>query len=402
MTWKPYDGSTYMDFPSLEQWYRSVVEAFPSFVSMEEIGQSRHGRPIHLLTFSLDASTAHNKPAFWLDAGTHASERTGVMAVLYSISQWIDAFVRNKADELAWFQHHTLFVVPCISPDGYQALFEGSPYIRSSLRPPRTDDLRKGFEPQDINEDGSIRLMRWKHPTGAFVLDPELPTYMRPRKLTDSPDDAYVVTVEGQFVEWDGARWNACPRMYGIDLNRNFPSHWKPFHMFGMDSGDYALSEPESRAVVDAFQARPTIAVAISHHTYTGCILTQPYRDDTPLQLGDIKLMEALAKDAVEGTDYRVFRVYPDFAYDLKKPTVGVWSDTISTVFGVPGYTLELWDPYGAAGVTIEKPAAFFANPDHDIIRKVIEHFSQYPEVVTEWESFEHPQLGRVEIGGLD
>ena len=47
--------------------------------------------------------------------------------------------------------------------------------------------------------------------------------------------------------------------------------------MFGMDSGDYPLSEPESRATVEAFRARPRIAAAVTNHTYTGCILTHPY-----------------------------------------------------------------------------------------------------------------------------
>ena len=37
-----------------------------------------------------------------------------------------------------------------------------------------------------------------------------------------------------------------------------------------------------------------------------------------------------------------MFKVVPDFTYDPKKVIVGVWSDTMSTTFGVPGYTLEL------------------------------------------------------------
>ena len=52
--------------------------------------------------------------------------------------------------------------------------------------------------------------------------------------------------------------------------------------------------------------------------------------------------METLAREAVEGTEYRVFRVHPDFTYDPNKPIVGVWADTMCTVFGVAGFTLEL------------------------------------------------------------
>ena len=69
----------------------------------------------------------------------------------------------------------------------------------------------------------------------------------------------------------------------------------------------------------------------MTNHTYTGCVLTQPYREDTPLDTPDILLFERLAHQMVKGTDYRVFRTYPEFAYDLKKAVVGVWSDTMST-----------------------------------------------------------------------
>ena len=55
------------------------------------------------------------------------------------------------------------------------------------------------------------------------------------------------------FVNWDGVEWKQAPREFGLDLNRNFPSHWAPFSMFGMDGGAYSLSEPESRALIDAF-----------------------------------------------------------------------------------------------------------------------------------------------------
>ena len=172
--------------------------------------------------------------------------------------------------------------------------------------------------------------------------------------------------------------------------------------MFGMDGGAFPLSEPESRAVVDAVAARPNIAAALTNHTYTGCILTQPYRDPSPLSTADIDLFESLATVAAEGTGYRVIKTHPDFVYDPKVNIVGVWSDTLSTTFGVPGYTLELWNPYGFAGIEIEKPAEFFRKPDPAMIKTLIEAFARNPDAVTSWETFEHPQLGSVEIGGID
>ena len=55
-----------------------------------------------------------------------------------------------------------------------------------------------------------------------------------------------------------------------------------------MDGGQYPLSVPESRAVVETFRDS-RISAAVTNHTYTGCLLTQPYRK-TPLPRADIQL----------------------------------------------------------------------------------------------------------------
>jgi hypothetical protein len=403
MTWEPYRAEDYVSLDELERWCQQLAKAYPEWVRLESIGESRQGRSIWLLTLGDAELDPHHTPAVWVDAGTHASEWCGVSAALFTTSRWIERLTGGEDPELEdWFSNHLAFVIPCISPDGYQALFDGAPYLRSTLRPPRHDEPRQGFEACDMTGDGAVRWMRFKHPAGALVDDPDVPMFMRPRTLDDDPADAYFLCDEGQFIEWDGSAWAFAPLEFGVDLNRNFPSHWAPFSMFGMDAGAYSLSEPEARAVVDAFEAHQGISAALTNHTYTGCVLTQPYRQDSPLSQQDINVMHALAMDLVEGTDYDVYKVCPDFMYDPKKPTVGVWSDTMSTVFGVPGYTVEFWNPYGFAGVSVEKPAAFFMNPDARIIRAMLEAFGKIPGAVIDWQPFEHPQLGEVEVGGID
>lgn len=402
MSWEPYNGREYLDFPSIEEWCKSLSDAFPEWFRLEEIGQSREGRSIFLIAVGDHKTDVSARPAFWLDGGTHASEWTGVMAVLHTLSRWAERLQNMDPETVARFRSRTAYVVPCISPDGFQAMCEGHPFLRSSLRPPQEGTHAVGMRPSDVTGDGTIRWMRWKHPAGPWVADPDSPMCMRHRTLDDDPEDAYFCCSEGVFIHWDGVRWSDAPREYGLDLNRNFPGSWKPFRMFGMDGGMFPLSEPESRAVVDAVVARPNIAAALTNHTYTGCILTQPYRDPSPLSTADIDLFESLATQAVEGTGYKVIKTHPDFVYDPKVDIVGVWSDTLSTTFGVPGYTLELWNPYGYAGIEIEKPAEFFRKPDQGMIKALIEAFARNPDAVSQWVEVDHPQLGRVEVGGLD
>ncbi|MEE2788090.1 MAG: M14 family metallopeptidase [Myxococcota bacterium] len=401
-SWTEYDGDAYWQWSEIKSWCTAIANANPEWVTIDYVGQSGEGEPLILLTIGHNDGHQDDRPGLWLDGGTHASEWTGVMSAVYTVSQWVQALARGDASDIDFFTHHTAYVMPCISPDGFAATMKGHPFMRSSKRSPPSEGALVGLEAQDLDGDGVVRWMRWKDPAGPFVEDPDLPVFMRPRTLEDDPADAYFVCDEGLFLNWDGHRWIQAKRRFGLDLNRNFPAHWSPFSMFGMDGGRYPLSAPESRAVVDAFARRPRIGAGMTNHTYTGCILTQPYRKDTPLDTPDILLFERLAHQLVKGTDYRVFRTYPEFAYDLKKAVVGVWSDTMSTTFGIPGYTLELWDPCAFAGVTNDKPAEMFLRPDPEKIRTMFKAFAEIDGAVAPWTAFEHPQLGPVELGGLD
>lgn len=402
MSYTPYDGSRYLDWEEIEELLHAMAREHDDLVSLKQVGESHHGKPIWMVTLCLGERALDERSILWLDAGTHASEWTGVSALLYSLSQWIEGIATRQDQELArWFETRAIVAIPCISPDGYDALRRGAPYLRSSLRPPRHDEPRVGLDPADINGDGKVRWMRWRHPAGPLVQDEDVPLFMRPRTLDDDPDDAFFVCSEGEFIGWDGVRWTGATARHGVDLNRNFPANWKPFSMFGMDAGAYSASEPESRAVLDAFASLPTIAAGLTYHTYTGCILTQPYQKDSPLGESDLFVIQKLADDLVEDTGYEVYKVFPDFMYRADRPTPGVWSDTMTTVFGVPSYTVEFWNPYRASGVEVEKPAEFFTRPDPKIIREMIRFASAQPGA-TPWTRFEHPQLGEVEIGGID
>lgn len=404
MNWLPYNGEEYLDVDGVEAFCVQLAADHPRWARLEVVGQSRHGRPIQVLTIGdhTDPDGPGRRPAIWLDGGTHAVEWTGVMSCVFTVSRWVQSLLAGDEALTHWFSEHTAYILPCVSPDGVQAMYDGLPFLRSTLRPPVEGTVLTGLEPRDMDGDGAVRWMRWRHPAGPLVADEEVPIFMRPRRLDDDPADAFFMCDEGELVNWDGVRWTAAARRYGLDLNRNFPDAWRPFAMFGMDGGDYALSEPESRALVDAFRARRHIAAAVTNHTYTGCLLTAPSSADDPLDTGDIRLLELLAQQAVEGTDYRVIKKHPAFVYDPKNPIAGCWDDALTNTFGVAGYTLELWDPFRYAGVDNPDPAAFFKTPDATKIRRLLAKFSEDPGAVTPWKAFEHPQLGPVEIGGID
>lgn len=394
----PYRGERYLDADEVQASCEALAAAHPRWITLASIGQSRAGRPIALVTLGDRTGNPDDQPALWLDGGTHAVEWSGVMAVLAALWKWAEALDGGDPALVEAFAHHTVYAVPCISPDGLQETLHGAPSFRSTLRPPRPGTLRSGFEAADVDGDGQIVWMRWRHPGGSWVADG--PIGMRPRTVDDDPSAAFFLADEGRFVDWDGHRWVAAPLHHGLDLNRNFPVDWTPFSMFGMDSGDYPGSEPESRALLEAVTARPAIAAALTCHTYTGVLLTPPSRPDSVLPAADMARMHRLAKDLVEGTGYRVVRVFPEFTYDLAKPIIGTWDDTLSASLGIMAYTLELWDPYAWAGVENPDPVVAFRDPDPKLVAAVVAK-AVAEGTHTPWRPFDHPQLGAVEIGGI-
>lgn len=402
MPFLPYRGERWLSSDELVAFCEGAAAAHPRWCRVLHVGTSRAGRPIVGLTLGDFSADPDAHPALWLDGGTHAGEWLGVMAVVWAATRWIEGLAAGDPALVEQFGRSTVHLVPCISPDGYQALRDGAPFLRSTVRPPRDGRPRVGLDPEDLDGDGRVRWMRWRHPTGPVVFDDPTTAKMRPRRLDDDPADAWWVATEGRFVAWDGHQWTMAGLRHGLDLNRNFPGSWQPFEMFGMDGGDVALSEPESRAVVDTFRARRRIAAGLTNHTYTGALLTQPYRADTPLAEADVTLMETMGRQLVDGTGWRCLRTFPDFTYNPKKPIVGVWSDTMSTVFGVPGYTLELWDPFAFAGTDNPDPGKFWTVPDPVRCAKLVDAFAGEADAVAPWVPYDHPQLGPVELGGFD
>ncbi len=325
-TFRPYEGHDYLDADGVDAFLDHLAEAAPDWVVVQEIGHSRGGRPIRMVTVgAMDGPPADDRPAFWLDGGTHATEWTGVMSCLFTLSRWVGALLDDDGTLRRWFREHVAFVVPCISPDGLQATVHGTPAFRSTLRAPRPSTVRQGFEAWDLTGDGQVRWMRWKHPAGSWVPVEGHVLAMRPRTVDDDPDDAWFLAPEGRIVNHDGTRWVAAP----------------------------------------------------------------------------LQLMQRLAHDAVEGTGYRVYKVYPEFMYDPDKPIIGTWDDTLQSTFGIVAYTLELWDPYTWAGRPIDKPVDMWSDPDPAVMEALVDQAVR-EGAYQPWTPYRHPQLGDVEVGGID
>jgi hypothetical protein len=185
-------------------------------------------------------------------------------------------------------------------------------------------------------------------------------------------------------------------------MNRQYPYRWREDADQG-GAGPYPLSEPESRAHVDALLARKNVFSIHSHHTFCGAIL-RPYsdRDDKEIPDHDLAVYKAIGDRGTEITGYPNISVYHDFRYEEDKFITGAFDDWAFDYYGVFAFTVEFWSLPAAAGVEVKNFIEFFRDPPEDASLKMLSWNDRElgGSGFSPWTRFDHPQLGRVEVGG--
>jgi hypothetical protein len=185
-------------------------------------------------------------------------------------------------------------------------------------------------------------------------------------------------------------------------MNRQYPYHWQAEDEQA-GAGPYPLSEPEARAQVDFLLDHENVFGAHTYHTFCGAIL-RPYsnRPDDEMAEHDLAVYKALGELGTGITGYPNISVYHDFRYDPKKSITGAFDDWAYDSYGVFAFTIELWSMAGAAGVEVEDFIGFFRNPPEEASLKMLAWNDTELDGggFVPWGPFDHPQLGRVEIGG--
>jgi len=392
----------YLGYEELTRTLRSLAEAHPGLCKVSSIGKSYEGREIWLseLTNS-NTGRANTKPAFWVDGNTHAGEVTGSMAALYLIEHLLenhgsDDLVTRLLDEQAFY------VLPRLSPDGAERYLTTPHTLRATPRPWPEPEPEPGLQPEDVDGDGNILQMRVEDENGEWRASEKDARLMVPR----APDDAdpsityYRLYREGNFKDYDGFGRKIARPLYGLDMNRQYPYHWQDEER---DAGPYPLSEPESRAQVDFFLDHENIFGVHTYHTFCGAIL-RPYSNmpDDEMREHDLAVYKALGDRGTQITGYPNISVYHDFSYDPKKSITGAFDDWAYDYFGVFVFTIEFWSMAQAAGVEVDDFIQFFRNPPEEASLKMLAWNDKElnGEGFAPWKPFDHPQLGRVELGG--
>jgi murein tripeptide amidase MpaA len=392
-------------YEELSDTLRTWAEEAPTLCTLGSIGRSYEGRDIWLVTITnRETGDALDKPALLVEANIHSMEWTGCTAALHLIHKLL---TEQGKDDLVTraLDTRVFYVIPRLNPDGAEHGFEERRFIRSSVRPYPRAEQGDGLRVEDLDGDGRVLDMRVEDPNGPWRLHPEEPKLLVRREPVDGQDDGpfYRLLPEGRIENFDGVTIKIPPPLEGLDLNRNFPAEWAPEHE-QRGAGPYPTSEPEVRAMVQAVIERPNITAHIAYHTYSGVHL-RPYagRPDDDFPTPDLRAYQLIGARGTELTGYPAVSVFHDFKYEPKQSMRGGAHDWMYDHLGVFAWTTEFWSPQRQAGLSNYHFTDWIReHPIEDDLALLRWAEKSYPDAYVDWYEFEHPELGKVELGGWD
>ena len=397
----------FLRYDELTAQLQQFAAEHPSLVQLERYGTSFEGRALWLVTVTDSTTGTHDtKPAHWVDANIHAVEVTAGAAALHILDYLIREFVGGNPMVVEAVQTRTFYVVPRVNPDGVEAALADAPiFRRSSMRPWPWHDRHQwpGLVEHDIDGDGRMLSMRMEDPNGAWTPHPDDSRVMMPVPADGRVADGavrYRMLQEGTIEHFDGFTIPRPHSPQGLDMNRNFPAGWGTAVA---GSGDHPLSEPEIDALVRAVIARPNICGYNAFHTCGGVLLRpSSTKPDSSLSALDVFMWKHLGRRGTELTKYEVHSVFDDFTWDKTDPMSGAADDWAYEHLGVYSWTTEFWDVVFAATGHRCSTDIWYTGPTTEEELAIAKWADQHGDYYVNWRPFDHPQLGPIEIGGLD
>jgi murein tripeptide amidase MpaA len=381
---------------------------YPKLADVKQIGVSHEGHPIWLLIMTNQTTgPAIGKPAIWIDGNIHATELSGTTAALYIANAVLDGYAQTDHPEHAritrLLDHCVFYIVPRVNPDGAAwALAPNPRFVRSGVRPYPWEEKDEGLHVQDINNDGRILQMRLQDPNGDWKISTLDPRLMEKRAIDDAEGVYYRVFTEGMLENYDGYIIREARDLQGLDFNRNFPYEWRPeSDQYG--AGPFPGSEPETRALIEYLTKTLNVSIVLTFHTFSR-VLLRPYstRGDDTMDQNDLWIFKKMGERGTALTGYRNVSTFHDFTANPKEITYGAFDDWMYDHLGAFSFTVELWDLPTEAGIKDRKFVEWWRDHPHEQDAQILKWIDEHgnPDSYLPWQPYDHPQLGKIELGG--
>jgi hypothetical protein len=378
---------------------RRMEQAWPKFVKVNVIGRSFEGRDVIAVTINNpDTGPDLSKAAMLIEANVHGNEIQGGEICLYTVWYLMENY--GRLDQVTRLVNERVFyIIPTINPDGRQYFFESPSASARSGHVPTDDDSDYQFDedkPDDLNGNGVVEQMRKYLPgKGNYRLSATDPRVMEAVPFGEK-GDYIMLGSEGIDNDHDGRVDE--DDAGGYDGNRNYPFDWQPNYI---QSGamDYPTQLPETKAEVDFIFAHPNISGVQSYHNNGGMILRGPGAE----AVGDYPASDIRAYDELGRTGERILPFYRYIVIWSGLYTVhGGFIDWTNDGMGILSFSNELWS--GEQYFTSPELKEQQKDPNSPIATQKSRYFFndkvEFGAQFMEWNKFNHPQFGEVEIGG--
>jgi hypothetical protein len=377
----------YHDHGEIATILRNLEKAFPKSCKLSSLGKSFGDRDMFVMTITnFGVGNELEKAAFWVDGGIHANELQGPEVALYTA--WYLLEMNGRSSTISrLLDDRVFYILPMVSPDSrdahmYEANSTHSP--RSGQRP--VDDDKDGLVDEDgaddLNGDGSISQMRIKDPNGRWKKHPEFPDMLVPCK-PDEKGEYSILGVEGVDNDGDGAVNEDGDGFY--DPNRDWAWMWQPSYV-QRGAHRYPFSILENRMIADFVMAHPNLAGAQSFHNAGGMILRGPGAKTDRYDGSDVAVYDVIAK---KGEQMLPAYRYLDVAFGLYE----VWGGELDWFYAMNGiltFSNELWTNVN-----------MFRREPQDADTEFFNRYLLFNEGASPWKEIDHPQFGKVEVGGF-
>ena len=208
----------YQSYQQTCDFLKQCVQKYPDLITMQSIGKTWEDRDIMLATISLNVENADLKPAMLYTGTIHAREWIGnELAVSF-----IDYLLQNHSTDpniLRTLTKNTLYIVPCLNPDGFEYSRSHFSFWRKNRR-----DNGDGTFGVDLNRNFSVGYQKSKDTASNVYSGPKPFSEPETKAMKNFVDNHDNITIALDYhsqgnVFFPAHKFNHEQEIEGTDLN---------------------------------------------------------------------------------------------------------------------------------------------------------------------------------------
>ncbi|MCG2615648.1 M14 family metallopeptidase [Terrimonas sp. NA20] len=386
----------YSNFAQQTNRLNTLAKTYPQLVKLRSLTKTAGGKEIWQIT--IGTGNVDLKPALLVAGGV---EGNNILSTELALGFAEDLLKNNSADSIkALLAKTTFYVFPNLSPDAMEQYFAALRYERQGNATSTDDDRdgklnEDGFD--DLDGNGKITIMRVESPVGTYKTNPDDTRMLVKADLSKGEKGLYDIYTEGRDNDNDG-NFNEDGEG-GVWFNKNLTFKHPSF---SQGSGEFPVSENETRALLDYLFERSNIYAVVSFGSNNNL--------SSPVTFNQMAAAQTITSGWLE-PDAKI----NSFVSDLYNKETGLKDAPKASAAGGDFYswayfhfgrysfsTPGWWVPKAKADTTKKEKAFTIEDPNANYLRWAASQ--GISNTFTEWKAINHPDFpGRkVEVGGID